>query len=212
MRGRLLALLAAPQPAQFDAPPALPLTVSTPDLRLHLAGGQHAQRDGCHLICDAGTVIPVEEVLAAYLSRPDDWRPDLPGPYSLVLLDPGRRRCLLARDHGGQRALYYRAAAGQMTVASRLPDLLRAAGGRLPLHVPALLDSLVTGYPVPPETLYQGLRQVRAGHLLRWDAGAYSETPLPLPSAPEAPLRALIEQALPTAGQSAAVLLSGGLD
>jgi asparagine synthase (glutamine-hydrolysing) len=97
----------------------------------------------------------------------------LDGMYAFGFVDMKMRTLVLARDPIGEKPLYY--AAGRADGVSRfafaseikalltLPDLNRS------LDDGALLDFLRFLYTAPPNTLYQGIRELPPGYMLQLD-------------------------------------------
>lgn len=100
---------------------------------------------------------------------------DIQGAFAAaVLLDDGGWRLL--RDGLGQCPLYYYQGPSFLLFASELKAIL--ASGRVSKHLDLVsLDRYLTVRCVPgPETIIQGVRKVRPGHVLAYRDGAISET------------------------------------
>ena len=98
---------------------------------------------------------------------------ELDGMYAFGFVDMKARTLVLARDPIGEKPLYYAANrvggrprfafASEIKALLTLPDLDRSLDGE------ALLDYLRFLYTAPPNTLYQGIRELSPGSFLRLD-------------------------------------------
>lgn len=96
--------------------------------------------------------------------------PRLNGMFAFALWDRAERRLWLARDHAGIKPLYYRAVPGLLLFGSELPALV-AAGGWAPALDPMGASLLLRDACIPaPHAIFQGVRKLRPGELLRFDA------------------------------------------
>jgi asparagine synthase (glutamine-hydrolysing) len=95
---------------------------------------------------------------------------ELEGMYAFAIWDGRRRRLLLVRDRFGEKPLFYTERDGTLVFASELTSLL--AGIRdIPTIDTAALDAYFTyGYVSADRSVLAGVKQLRAGHLLVWDA------------------------------------------
>ncbi|HET7038000.1 MAG TPA: asparagine synthase (glutamine-hydrolyzing) [Thermomicrobiaceae bacterium] len=100
----------------------------------------------------------------------------LNGQYAFALWDAPRGRLLLGRDRLGVRPLFYTVVDGTLLFASEIKALL--ADHRVPRRVDVqALDQLFTFWSMlPGRTMFEGIREVPAGHYLVVDAGARSLT------------------------------------
>src|SRR5919112_1958468 len=95
----------------------------------------------------------------------------LRGMFAFALWDRNRRRLLLARDHFGQKPLFYTRAAGRLTFASEIKALL-ADDPSLTELSPAALDQYLTlRFVQAPDTFFSRVRQVPPAHFLLWEQG-----------------------------------------
>src|SRR5436853_2029719 len=96
----------------------------------------------------------------------------LRGMFAFALWDRARQTLLLVRDRLGIKPLYYAAQAGdtggerRLVFASELPALLASLSPRL-LRLQAVAQYLTFLYVPGPETLFDGVRQLFPGELLR---------------------------------------------
>ncbi|TFG54323.1 MAG: asparagine synthetase B [Gemmatimonadales bacterium] len=104
-------------------------------------------------------------ILAAYEAWGDAAPERLLGDFAFALWDGRRRALICARDHMGQRVLFYHATPTTLAVASSIPALLT-----LPHVVPKLNEQKVAEFLVSIQeagtTFYQGVRRLPPGHIL----------------------------------------------
>ncbi|MEA2220416.1 MAG: hypothetical protein QOJ35_3042 [Solirubrobacteraceae bacterium] len=161
----------------------------------------------------------------------EDFGPDLvhalEGMYAFVIWDSRRREIVLARDRFGEKPLFYDTTGGELSFASEL-SALQAVGDRGAIDSLAMQALLTFGYVPGPRTMYRQVRQLPAGHLLRWplaDARATVTRYWAMPAGVTAhgtPVEDLVDEAEDLLERSVrsrliadvpvGVLLSGGLD
>ena len=103
--------------------------------------------------------------------------PRLNGMFAFALWDRAERRLWLARDHAGIKPLYLRSEPGQLLFGSEISALV-AAGGWQPRLDPESAALFLRDACLPaPHAIYQGVRTLLPGELVRCDAaGASSAT------------------------------------
>ena len=95
----------------------------------------------------------------------------LRGMFAFAIWDRRRRRLLVARDHFGQKPLFYTEQGGQLTFASEIKALL-ADDPSLAELSPAALDQYLTlRFVQPPVTFFARVRALPPGHYLVWEDG-----------------------------------------
>ena len=92
----------------------------------------------------------------------------LEGMYALAVWDGRRGELLLARDRFGEKPLFYTELGGKLRFASELTALLAALPTTPELDADALEAYFVLGYFPGELTAFEGILQLRPGHLLRW--------------------------------------------
>jgi len=114
-----------------------------------------------------------EVAVHLYEDHGEDMAKPLRGMFALAIWDRRRRRLLLARDRFGKKPLYYaRTPDGGLVFASELKalrPLLESAGGRFELRPQAISDYLSLGSVPQPETVFEGVGMVPAGHVMTFD-------------------------------------------
>ncbi len=91
--------------------------------------------------------------------------PKLAGMFAFAFWNQSTGEALLARDPLGIKPLYYREDAGALAFSSDTRVLTRSGD---PIDPQALRDYFLWGSVPDPQTLRLPVRQVPAGHLLRW--------------------------------------------
>ncbi|MBA3258282.1 MAG: asparagine synthase (glutamine-hydrolyzing), partial [Gemmatimonadales bacterium] len=95
----------------------------------------------------------------------------LRGMFAFAIWDRKRRRLLLARDHFGQKPVFYTEAGGRVTFASEIKALL-ADDPSLAELSPAALDQYLTlRFVQPPETFFSRVRALPPAHFMVWEDG-----------------------------------------
>jgi asparagine synthase (glutamine-hydrolysing) len=95
----------------------------------------------------------------------------LRGMFGFAIWDRTRRRLLVARDHFGQKPLFYTEKAGALTFASEIKALL-ADDPSLAELSPAALDQYLTmRFVQPPETFFARIRALPPAHYMVWENG-----------------------------------------
>lgn len=149
----------------------------------------------------------------------------LRGMFAFVLYDRNTKTLFGARDHFGQKPLFYAQSAEQFAFASEIKALLTLPGASRELDAGALDRFLFYKYVPAPATLFQSVRQLPAGHCFElkdgrfqvsryWQPSYETETTLRddehldrIESALEAGIARHLVSDVPVA-----VFLSGGLD
>ncbi len=109
------------------------------------------------------------EVLLKLLVREGDaCLPKLAGMFAFCCWDEASGEALLARDAFGIKPLYYRIDGETLAFASETRVLQRTGDA---MDAAALRDFFLWGSVPEPATLTTAVRQLPAGHLLRWKAG-----------------------------------------
>jgi asparagine synthase (glutamine-hydrolysing) len=93
----------------------------------------------------------------------------LRGMFAFALWDRSRRRLLLARDHFGQKPLFYTESGGRLAFASEIKALLADDPSLAELSPRALDQYLTMRFVHPPETFFARVHQLPAAHYLVWE-------------------------------------------
>ena len=165
-----------------------------------------------------------EVLLAMYACHGEAMLARLNGIFAFAIWDLECGELFLARDRLGVKPLYWSERAGALYFASEPKALLPALGGASLRHT-ALADYLTFLWVPDPETLFEGIQQLPAGHCARWSGGELRMTPYWEPSfeveegVPEGSWAARVRQTTQEAIRRQMVsdvplgsFLSGGLD
>ena len=95
----------------------------------------------------------------------------LRGMFAFAIWDRTRRRLLVARDHFGQKPLFYTERAGQLTFASEIKALLADDPSLAELSPFALDQYLTMRFVQPPETFFSRIRALPPAHYMVWENG-----------------------------------------
>lgn len=118
-----------------------------------------------------------ELILAGYRALGTGIVPLLEGDFALVVRDDAGKRTLLARDVVGRRPLHWGVLADGTLVAASSLKVIAAHPAFDPSWNLAALAAAAAGmhYSLGDETPWQGIRTLRAGHLLDWPDGGPGE-------------------------------------
>ena len=166
-----------------------------------------------------------EVILHGYEAWGDRVLDRLRGMFAFAIWDAPRRRFLVARDRLGIKPLYYRWDGRRFSFASEIKALLEDPAVPRVLDRQALYDYIGFEFTPAPETFFEGIRKLPAGHCLtleqgRLDARAWwdlSFAPGPVRRFEEAieRLRELLDECTAShlvSDVPLGVFLSGGLD
>ncbi len=123
---------------------------------------------GCRTTCDT------EVILRLYERDGEDFVKQLNGMFAIAILDRRHRQLLLYRDRLGKKPLYLHDDGRRLLFASEIKAFF--AMGVSPVPDLRALDAYLTyNYVPPPLTIFQGVRHLQPGHLLRVDAAGLQE-------------------------------------
>ena len=165
-------------------------------------------------------------VAAAHARWGEAFTDHLLGDFAVVVWDARRRALVCARDVVGGRPLYYRESGGAFACASSPWALFAATSEKPAPSFDAMALFLVERYVERPDTLFEGVRAVLPGGVVRVTAGATyvgaSAWPAPVTTrklgargAYEEELRATLHEAVRARSRARgpiAVHVSGGVD
>src|SRR5579864_2714066 len=112
-----------------------------------------------------------EVIIGLYELYGDRLLEHLRGMFSFALWDARQRRLLLARDHLGQKPLYYARTARGFAFASEIKALLAFDGTLRVLDLAALDQYLGLRLIAPPLSMFRGIHKLPPAHLLVLEAG-----------------------------------------
>jgi asparagine synthase (glutamine-hydrolysing) len=115
-----------------------------------------------------------ELLLKSYLLWGEDCPRHFDGEYAFAIWDGQRNIGFAARDHHGLRPFYYRAANGQLTIASEIPAVIAAAGIEPTRNVGFLAEIAAGEIYSNEETAWREVSRLPAAHSLRFAQGEIS--------------------------------------
>ncbi|MFS8084765.1 MAG: asparagine synthase (glutamine-hydrolyzing), partial [Acidobacteriota bacterium] len=107
-----------------------------------------------------------ETILHLYEERGLDFVQDLEGDYAIALWDADRDRLVLARDRAGVKPLYFYQQNGRFIFASEIKAILEHSAVPREVNEEALYHYLTFVTTPAPQTLFQGIQKLPAGHML----------------------------------------------
>lgn len=138
-----------------------------------------------------------EVLVHQYEARGDAFVEALNGQFALALWDANRRRLVLARDRAGILPLYWSVHAGRLIFASSIKAILAVSGRPERLSSAGLDETLTFWAPLAPNTMFEGVFEVRPGELLIAEDGRIrTQRYWDWPFSPPAELRRASEAAL----------------
>jgi asparagine synthase (glutamine-hydrolysing) len=185
-------------------------------LRRRLQAGGHRFR----------TRSDTEVLVHLYEDMGPDMARELHGMFAFSIWDAPRRRLLIARDRTGMKPLSYLQTPRGLIYCSELRSLIASRLQDLRVSDAAITQYLAFGYVPDPNSVFDGVRKLRPGHLLVWEPSGrcevrrYWQPRAPDPSVTDTPelveqLRSHLQSAVESHLESEVPLgafLSGGLD
>lgn len=110
-------------------------------------------------------------VLQAYLKWGTAALTRILGEFALALWDNRTRRLICARDPIGVKPFYYSWAGGRLAFASEVKALLADPSLGTRPDEAMIADYLLMGFRDPEATFFEGIKQLRPGHVLRLENG-----------------------------------------
>jgi asparagine synthase (glutamine-hydrolysing) len=107
-----------------------------------------------------------ETILHLYEERGLDFVNDIEGDYAIALWDADRERLVLARDRAGVKPLYFYQQNGRFIFASEIKAILEHPAVMPEVNEEALYHYLTFVTTPAPQTLFQGVQKLPAGHML----------------------------------------------
>src|ERR1700722_15130370 len=91
----------------------------------------------------------------------------LRGMFAFAIWDQSKKRLLLARDRLGIKPLYYRYRDGMLLFGSEIKAIVAYPGIKPEFNRRTLAEYLAFGYVAGEETMYNGIRKILPGHVLK---------------------------------------------
>jgi asparagine synthase (glutamine-hydrolysing) len=108
-----------------------------------------------------------EVIVHAYEQWGEECVDRLNGMFAFALYDKGREELFAARDRTGQKPFYYWQGGGRLVFASEVKAILECEEVPRQVNLRAIDGYLALRYVPQPETLFEGVRVLPAGHWLR---------------------------------------------
>ena len=114
------------------------------------------------------TVSDTEVILEGWRIEREAILPKLEGMFAFAIWDSRTAEWIMARDRWGIKPLYLsQPAPGTIAFASEMKPLLGLTANRA-LNLRVLYEYLLYSWCPGPETIFQGIRHLEPGHLVRW--------------------------------------------
>ena len=107
-----------------------------------------------------------ETILHLYEERGLDFVQDIEGDYAIAIWDANRERLVLARDRAGVKPLYFYQQNGRFIFGSEIKAILQHPSVPREVNEEALYHYLTFVTTPAPQTLFQGIQKLPAGHLM----------------------------------------------
>jgi asparagine synthase (glutamine-hydrolysing) len=95
----------------------------------------------------------------------------LNGMFAFAVWDDVEKELTLVRDRAGVKPLFYSQAGANFVFASEIKAILATGMVKPKIDPEALHQALTFLWPVPPHTMFRGIRQLLPGHYLKWKSG-----------------------------------------
>ena len=135
---------------------------NSPDLRNQLISKGHIFK----------TATDVEVILHLYEECGDECVKRLRGMFGFALWDSKRSRLLMARDHMGQKPLFYAVRNGEIAFASEPKCVLASGLVEKEIDLEALWHYMSLRYMPDDRSLFKGVQKLPAATLAVWENGA----------------------------------------
>lgn len=109
-----------------------------------------------------------EVLLAGLVVHGASFVEKLEGMFSFVFYDSSTASILAARDRSGKKPFFYSGDEGSFACASELAGLAELIKGKWSESLRATQQFFSYGFALPGETFYEGVRELKAGHILTW--------------------------------------------
>jgi asparagine synthase (glutamine-hydrolysing) len=112
-----------------------------------------------------------EVILHLYEEKGEECLQDIRGMFAFAIYDHRKRKLFLARDHLGQKPLYYCHEGDKFAFASEIKSLLALDSELRELDCEALYEYLTIRIITPPRSMFRRIRKVPPGHFLVYENG-----------------------------------------
>jgi asparagine synthase (glutamine-hydrolysing) len=119
----------------------------------------------------SGSSANPEEILDEYRAQGPSVVSSLGGRFALAILDPARRRAVLAIDPMGIEPLAFATTAGRLVFGSSATTVAESPGIEAAISRQSIFSYLMLHMVPAPDTIFAGVHKLRAGHMAVWDNG-----------------------------------------
>ncbi|MEM1142996.1 MAG: asparagine synthase (glutamine-hydrolyzing) [Pseudomonadota bacterium] len=116
--------------------------------------------------CQFRTTSDTEVLLHGYRRWGRSLTERITGMFAFVLWDSTTRRLFVARDHFGQKPLYYADTPEGLVIASEIKAIKAYVNRSFRLRRESVIDAMVQDFVAEPYTWYEGIHSLSAGHEL----------------------------------------------
>ena len=113
----------------------------------------------------------VEVIIHLYEEYGTNCVTHLQGMFAFALWDSVKQKLLLARDHLGQKPLFYKSEADGIMFSSEVKAILAVEKDKRELNTEALWHYMSMRYLPDEHSLFKGINKLQAGHYLVWESG-----------------------------------------
>jgi asparagine synthase (glutamine-hydrolysing) len=117
------------------------------------------------------TQTDTEVIVHLYEEEGENCVTKLNGMFAFAIWDTNEQKLVLARDHLGQKPLFYTQDGPNFLFASEIKAILAVAKKPREIDYESLHHYLSLRFIPPPRTMFQGIKKLPAAHLLVYQAG-----------------------------------------
>jgi asparagine synthase (glutamine-hydrolysing) len=115
-------------------------------------------------------------LISLYKSMGPDFITRIDGSFTISIQDP--KKLILIRDRCGTKPLFYLKSNNDIVFSSDIKAIVNSPYyPNKRVNLISLNNFLSYGYIPHPETMFEGIRQVKPGHMLTWENGKLEEKP-----------------------------------
>jgi asparagine synthase (glutamine-hydrolysing) len=139
------------------------VVVQNGEIYNHLELAEELARIGKHCRTHSDT----EVLLRLYESEGIGFMPKLNGMFAIAIIDRREQAMYVVRDRIGVKPLYWHDDGRQLTFASEIKSILKSGMPKPAMDREALHHYLSFNYVPPPYTMYEGIRHLMPGHVMK---------------------------------------------
>lgn len=117
-------------------------------------------------------------LLNRYKSKGQRFLEDVYGHFSVMVVDKGKKRILLATDPHGHNDMFYYISGGSLAFSTKSRSLAESLGGSLKIDRSYEDFFLIYGFYPKGMTMYEGVKSLPGKTLLTWQGGRASTSPI----------------------------------